>query len=203
MPFGYERGKADDINQAEGTTHIADLSAPRRGRSPGSAPPKAKPASGRKRSSSGSRRPAALPTPAPSLPPLRRRSFKPKEEDEKQGGSRRRSQSRSKSRSSSRSSHGGQPSWSKVVARPKDDVDDAPPDPKRQVRCYQVWVRLEMHPPSGDPKDGYFCYAGTTMNGGEPVVKVEIPRIAYARKRIRDLYSTPPWETSRNDYVLI
>jgi hypothetical protein len=96
VPFGYERGKADDINQVEGTTHIADLSAPRRGRSPGSAPPKAKPASGRKRSSSGSRRPAAPPTPVPNLPPLRRRRSRSVEEEEKQGGSKRRSQSRSK-----------------------------------------------------------------------------------------------------------
>ena len=48
-----------------------------------------------------------------------------------------------------------------------------------------------MHPPSGDPKDGYFCYAGTTTNGGDPVVKVEIPRIAYSIRIPLELTEPP------------
>jgi len=39
VPFGYEKGKADDVTQVEGTNRTASSSAPRRGRSPGSAPP--------------------------------------------------------------------------------------------------------------------------------------------------------------------
>ncbi len=68
VPFGYEKGKADDVTQVERTSRTASSSAPRRGRSPGSAPPKAKPASSRRKSSSGSRRPPEPPSSAPASP---------------------------------------------------------------------------------------------------------------------------------------